>query len=109
MAGERVKAHRAGTLNSQTRAFALTTTRTSKETTTTIMSSVQCNQCKRRLYDHTSNYCRCGARVRDDSGDFLFSAVIGAATDSAILGTVLGGSITGAILGDVLFDGDLFD
>ena len=44
----------------------------------------------------------------DDSGDFLTSAIIGAATDSAILGGLLGGSMAGGILGD-LMDGDLFD
>lgn len=42
------------------------------------------------------------------SGDFALSALIGYASDSAILGAIFGGSITGAILGD-LFDGDLFD
>lgn len=45
---------------------------------------------------------------RNDDGDFILSAIIGAATDSAILGGLLGGSIMGGVLGDV-FDGDLFD
>lgn len=40
---------------------------------------------------------------RDGNGDFVLSAIIGAATDSAILGGLLGGSIIGGILGD-LFD-----
>ena len=44
----------------------------------------------------------------DDSGDFLTSAVIGAVTDSALLGGMLGGDMLGGIVGD-LFDGDLFD
>jgi len=44
----------------------------------------------------------------DDDGDFLTSAVIGAVTDSALLGGLLGGDIVGGIVGD-LFDGDLFD
>ena len=43
-----------------------------------------------------------------NSGDFLLSAVIGAATDSALLGGLLGGSFLGGMAGD-LFDGDLFD
>ena len=41
-------------------------------------------------------------------GDFLLSAVIGAATGSALLGGLLGGSFLGGITGDLL-DGDLFD
>lgn len=43
----------------------------------------------------------------DDSGDFLMSLAIGAATDSALLGGLLGGDMTGAIVGDLLSDGDL--
>jgi len=46
--------------------------------------------------------------VIDDSGDFLVSAVIGAATDSALLGGMLGGDMLGGVVGDLL-DGDLFD
>lgn len=44
----------------------------------------------------------------DQDDSFLVSAVIGASTDSALLGGLLGGNIAGGILGDVL-DGDLFD
>ena len=44
----------------------------------------------------------------DDSGDFILSAIIGAATDSAIIGGLLGGSMTGGIVGDLL-DGNLLD
>jgi len=49
-------------------------------------------------------------RSEDDSGvgDFLISAGVAAATDSALLGIALGGDAMGAIAGD-LFDGDLFD
>ena len=43
---------------------------------------------------------------QDDS--FLVSTVIGAVTDSAILGGLLGGDILGGVVGDLL-DGDLFD
>lgn len=42
------------------------------------------------------------------SGDFLTSAIIGAATGSALLGGLLGGDLEGGIVGDLL-DGDLFD
>ena len=42
------------------------------------------------------------------SGDFLTSAVIGAATGSALLGGLLGGDMLGGIAGD-MFDGDLMD
>lgn len=41
-------------------------------------------------------------------GDFLLSAVIGAATGSALLGGLLGGDLLGGIAGDML-DGDLMD
>lgn len=44
----------------------------------------------------------------NDTGDFIISAAIGAATDSALLGGLLGGDMLGGIVGD-LFDGDLFD
>lgn len=44
----------------------------------------------------------------DNSGDFLLSAAIGAATDSALLGGLLGGDFLGGAVGDML-DGDLFD
>lgn len=44
----------------------------------------------------------------NDTGDFLLSAVIGAATDSALLGGILGGDMLGGVVGDLL-DGDLFD
>ena len=70
-------------------------------------------------------YCKfCGERVSrsdsfhdcskrgmlhvDQDDSFLVSAVIGAATDSALLGGLLGGDIIGGVIGDVL-DGDLFD
>jgi hypothetical protein len=40
-----------------------------------------------------------------DGGDFLISAVIGAATGSALLGGLLGGDLLGGIVGD-FFGGD---
>jgi len=47
-------------------------------------------------------------KAQGESDDFILSALIGFATDSAILGGLLGGDIVGGIVGD-LFDGDLFD
>jgi hypothetical protein len=44
----------------------------------------------------------------NDTGDFLLSAAVGAATDSALLGGIVGGDMLGGIVGDIL-DGDLFD
>ena len=44
----------------------------------------------------------------NDTGDFIISAAIGAATDSAVLGGLIGGDMLGGIVGDVV-DGDLFD
>lgn len=45
----------------------------------------------------------------DSSGDFLMSAAIGYATDSALLGGMLGGDMAGGIVGDLMSGGDLFD
>jgi len=44
----------------------------------------------------------------DEDNSFLVSTLIGAATDSVLLGGLLGGSIVGGLLGDAL-DGDIFD
>lgn len=49
------------------------------------------------------------SRERDTTGDFITSAAIGAATDSALIGGLLGGDIAGGIVGDLLNGGDLFD
>jgi len=43
-----------------------------------------------------------------DAANFLLSAGIAAATDSALLGGLIGGSFLGGAVGDLL-DGDLFD
>ena len=59
-------------------------------------------------YHNLPSYEKSSYGEVDDSGDFLMSAIIGAATDSAILGGLLGGSMTGGIVGDLL-DGNLFD
>lgn len=44
----------------------------------------------------------------DEDDSFLVSTLIGAVTDSALLGGLLGGDVVGGIVGDLL-DGDLFD
>jgi hypothetical protein len=60
-------------------------------------------------YSEQRNYRRLTSSDQlNSTGDFILSAVIGAATDSALLGGLLGGDMTGGILGDML-DGDLFD
>lgn len=61
------------------------------------------NEYKNLPYGESSYY-----REIDDDGDFIMSAVIGAATDNSLIGGLLGGSIIGGILGDTLNDGDLF-
>lgn len=70
-----------------------------------------CKHCGNRVYTHDS-YHDCPKKgllnIHEDNS-FLVSTLIGAATDSALLGGLLGGDIVGGILGDVLFDGDLFD
>jgi len=69
-----------------------------------------CKHCS----DYVSNsatYHRCskkGLLDIDEDNSFLISAVIGATTDSALLGGLLGGDMLGGIVGD-MFDGDLFD
>ena len=49
-----------------------------------------------------------GEEIPESSSSFIASAVIGLATDSAIIGGILGGDILGGVTGDLL-DGDLFD
>jgi hypothetical protein len=56
-----------------------------------------------------THYCsKKGLLKVDEDDSFLVSALIGYATDSAIVGGLLGGDFLGSVLGDVL-DGDLFD
>lgn len=63
-------------------------------------------------YCHLSGPHYCQAKERpvtpENDGDFFLSAIIGATTDSALLGGLIGGDMLGGIVGD-LFDGDLFD
>jgi hypothetical protein len=53
---------------------------------------------------------RLKAKIKKDKVDhedgFITSAVVGYATDSALLGVLVGGDITGAILGDLFNDED---
>jgi hypothetical protein len=51
-----------------------------------------------------STWCRNKGYKQNSSGDFILSAVIGAATGSAIVGGFLGGDLLGGIVGD-LFEG----
>lgn len=70
-----------------------------------------CKYCEKRVSsDATTHYCskKKGLLDIDEDDSFLVSTIIGAATDSAILGGLLGGDFTGGFLGDIL-DGDLFD
>lgn len=69
--------------------------------------------CKHCNKDFSSDhYCHAAGRTidyDDDDGDFLLSAVVGYATNSAILGGLIGGSFAGGIVGDILDGGSLFD
>jgi len=68
----------------------------------------ECKHCHMVLSgDH---YCAVAGRTieRSSEGDFIVSAVIGFAADSAILGGLLGGSLLGGLIGD-FSDGDLMD
>lgn len=58
----------------------------------------------------TTHYCKKKGilEIEDDGSSFLVSAVVGAATDSALIGGLLGGDMIGGVIGDLL-DGDLFD
>jgi hypothetical protein len=78
------------------------------------MANVKCKHCGQTAETGRSHNCPQKGKisvpyqVSPDDGDFLISMVIGAATDSALIGGGLGGSFTGGIIGDLL-DGDLFD
>lgn len=69
-----------------------------------------CKHCNGYVsYSQDTHDCPKKGLLSVDSGSsFLVSAIIGSATDSALLGGLLGGDIGGGILGDIL-DGDLFD
>lgn len=69
-----------------------------------------CKHCEEYVSsDARQHNCRkAGLLDIDEDSSFLVSAIIGAATDSALLGGLLGGDMLGGIVGD-LMDGDLFD
>ena len=67
----------------------------------------RCKKCDAIVRKGERHSCH-GQDVPYEDGDFFLSAVVAAATDSAILGDLVGGDSAGAILGDLL-DGDLFD
>lgn len=69
-----------------------------------------CKHCGQQV-TRDSSYHDCekkGLLHIDQDSSFLVSGVIGAVTDSAVLGGLLGGDIVGGVLGDIL-DGDLMD
>lgn len=69
-----------------------------------------CKHCEEfvSLSATTHNCRKVGLLDIDEDDSFLVSAIIGMATDSALLGGLLGGSFLGGAVGDGL-DGDLFD
>lgn len=75
--------------------------------------SNKCKHCGETIHSWQDEH-RCSVTGRtyskdNDDGDFLLSAIIGYATDSALLGGLIGGDMTGGILGDVFNGGSLFD
>lgn len=63
-----------------------------------------CKHCNRQFSE--SHYCASAGREidHDDESNFLLSAAIGYATDSALLGGLLGGDMVGGMVGDMLND-----
>ena len=49
---------------------------------------------------------RCQSKSSNDSDDFLLSAVVGAATNSSIIGGLVGGDFLGGVVGDILGGSD---
>ncbi len=69
-----------------------------------------CKHCNQEISsnERTHNCREVGLLNIDEDDSFIVSAIIGLASDSALLGGLLGGDISGGIVGDML-DGDLFD
>lgn len=65
-----------------------------------------CKHCNKEVSGE--HYCEIAQRTipEDSDGDFLLSAIIGYATNSAIIGAVVGGDIAGGIIGDILNNSD---
>lgn len=72
--------------------------------------SKYCTHCGEQVSSsqRTHNCKKKGLLNVDEDDSFLISTIIGAATDSALLGGLLGGDMLGGVVGDIL-DGDLFD
>lgn len=71
-----------------------------------------CPKCKQYRQSSVCPQCRVHTsqqQISDDGSDFVLSAAIGFATDSALIGGLLGGDLTGGIVGDLLNGGELFD
>lgn len=68
---------------------------------------MKCRHCGR--YDrHWCSVVNRAVSPVENVDDFIISAVVAAATDSAIIGGLVGGDFVGGVVGDLL-DGDLFD
>jgi hypothetical protein len=77
-----------------------------------------CPKCKQYRHSNASDLVCPRCRIdtpqtsngrSDVASDFVLSAAIGFATDSALIGGLLGGDLTGGIVGDLLNGGELFD
>lgn len=65
----------------------------------------RCRHCNEIVPLNTIHECEVTGETyenEDNSGDFLISAAIGYATDSALLGGLIGGDLGGGLLGDAL-------
>lgn len=71
---------------------------------------MHCKYCKEQilLVDNLHDCKKIGLLDINKDDSFLVSAIIGAVTDSTLLGGLLGGDFIGGILGDIT-DGDLLD
>lgn len=67
-----------------------------------------CKHCEQYLpASIKTHHCKKAGLLKVDEDDsFLVSTLIGAATDSALLGGLLGGDFVGGLIGDLLNDDD---
>jgi hypothetical protein len=69
----------------------------------------KCKHCNKEVKQGERHTCpTTGETYSSDSGDWLLSFALGAATDSSLLGGLIGGDFGAAVLGDMM-DGNLFD
>ncbi len=68
-----------------------------------------CKHCGEKVYGSSHNCSKKGLLNVSEDNSFLVSTIIGAATDSALLGGLLGGDMLGGVIGDIMNGGDLFD